>query len=101
MVITHFDDLLGYGNVLGQSKAIEWENVLARAQSVGMTVIYIVLLGTALFHGLYGFRTILFELKIGPGTRKFINVFFWLIGLGMFAFGTWAAVAAMALNGAA
>ena len=98
MIVTHFDDILGWFNVKGPSHAIEWENVVARAQDIMFTVIYIALLVTALFHGLYGFRTILFEMNLGAGARKFVTVLFWLIGLGMFALGTWAAISAMSLQ---
>lgn len=98
MLITHTDDILGYFNVLGPSHAIEWENVVARAQSLMFAAIYIALLGAALFHGLYGARTILFEMNLGAGARRFVNAFFWLAGLGIFIFGTWAAVAAMGIQ---
>jgi len=50
------------------------------------------------FHGLYGFRTILFELSLSRGARKFVNVLFWLFGIGMFVFGAWAAIAASSLE---
>ncbi len=97
MLITHFDGLLRLFNPAGPS-AIAWENVVARAQDVGHAVVYIVLLGAALFHGLYGFRTILFELSLSRGARKFVNVLFWLFGIGMFVFGAWAAIAASSLE---
>jgi succinate dehydrogenase hydrophobic anchor subunit len=69
-----------------------WQNVAARAKSLFFTVTYVVLLGAALFHGLYGLRNILLELNPGAGLRRGINVVLSLAGVGLFAFGTWVAV---------
>lgn len=74
-------------------EAESWQNVAARAKSLFFTVTYVVLLGAALFHGLYGLRNVLFELNPGPGLRKGIDFLFSVAGLGLFVFGTWAAVA--------
>jgi len=97
-IITHMDDILGWFNALGPSHAIEWENVVGRAQNIFFTVTYVVLLIAALFHGLYGFRTILFELNLKSGAKKFVDVLFWLVGLGLFVVGTWAAIVSMTLK---
>ena len=66
------------------------------------TVTYILLLAVALYHGLYGLRTILFELTLKPIVEKVITFVFLVVGLGLFGLGTWAAVAthAIALAGA-
>jgi len=66
------------------------------------TVTYILLLGIVLYHGLYGLRTILFELTLKPATEKTITVVLLVVGVGLFSLGTWAAVAAhgIALAGA-
>ena len=106
MIVTHFDGLLQYMNPVKSedgttASAIDWGNVAHRAGMISTAIIYIALLGAALFHGLYGFRTILFEMSMGRGAQIFINVLFWLIGLGMFVFGTWAAIASMSISGAA
>jgi succinate dehydrogenase / fumarate reductase membrane anchor subunit len=77
-------------------------NSLLRDGSLFFTVAYIILLGAALYHGLYGFRTIVFELTLKPVTEKAITIALVVMGLGLFALGTWAAVAAhrIALAGA-
>jgi succinate dehydrogenase hydrophobic anchor subunit len=56
----------------------------------------------ALYHGLYGLRTILFELTLKPAIEKTITIVLMIVGLGLFGLGTWAAVAAhgIALAGA-
>ncbi len=92
MIIMHLDRTIGIFNPAG-GKPIEWGNVAARSGSAWFTAGYILLLGAALYHGLYGLRNILFELSPPAGLKKAINVLFWLGGLGLFALGTWAAVA--------
>ena len=91
MITMHLNTILGLFNPFG-GEAIEWANVAARGKLVIYAVFYIALLGVALYHGLYGFRTILFELGLKRGTQKFINVLFVIVGLVLFAIGTWAAI---------
>jgi succinate dehydrogenase / fumarate reductase membrane anchor subunit len=63
-------------------------------KSMFFAVTYVVMLGAALYHGLYGLRNILLELNPGAGLRKSINVALSVLGLALFAFGAWVAVAA-------
>jgi succinate dehydrogenase / fumarate reductase membrane anchor subunit len=55
---------------------------------------YILLLGIALYHGLYGLRTIIFELTLKPAAEKAVSAILLILGLGLFGIGTWAAIAA-------
>jgi succinate dehydrogenase / fumarate reductase membrane anchor subunit len=75
------------------SEAVSRENSLFRDSKLFFTVTYILLLGVALYHGLYGLRTILFELTLKPVTEKVINVILLVVGLSLFSLGTWAAIA--------
>ena len=77
-------------------------NSLFRDGLLFFTVTYILLLGVALYHGLYGLRTILFELTLKPAVEKAVTIVLLLVGLGLLGLGTWAAVAAhsIALAGA-
>ena len=93
MAIMHLDQTLGIFGTAG-AEPVEWESVAARAGSVFFTVTYVLLLGAALYHGFYGLRNILMELNPGAGLRKTINVGLTVLGLALFAFGTWAALAA-------
>jgi succinate dehydrogenase / fumarate reductase membrane anchor subunit len=93
MTIMHLDDILGWMDPAG-GKAVDWTNVLARSRMVFFTITYILLLGAALYHGFYGLRVILFELSLKPGARRAINVTLWAAGVGLFALGTAAAIAA-------
>jgi succinate dehydrogenase hydrophobic anchor subunit len=70
---------------------IGWANVMERGKSVFFLVTYVLLLGTALFHGFYGLRNILFELNPGAPTKKALNGLLLTAGIVLFAVGTWAA----------
>jgi succinate dehydrogenase / fumarate reductase membrane anchor subunit len=93
MAIMHLDQSLGIFGFEG-AEPVEWESVAARAGSVFFTATYVLLLGAALYHGFYGLRNILLELDPGAGLRRLINVGLAVVGLGLFVFGTWAALAA-------
>lgn len=93
MAIMHLDATLGIFGTKG-AEPVEWESVAERAKSLFFTVTYILLLGAALYHGLYGLRNILLELNPGTGLRRTINVGLSVLGLALFAFGTWVALAA-------
>lgn len=96
MAIMHLDTLLGLFTPPGV-KPIDWDSVALRAKQGFFTFSYIVLLGAALFHGLYGFRNILFELGPAAGIKKALNLALTVGGLALFVFGAWAAWAAGAL----
>jgi succinate dehydrogenase/fumarate reductase cytochrome b subunit len=83
-------------------EAVSKVNSLYRDGTLFFTVTYIFLLAVALYHGLYGLRTILFELTLEPATEKAISVVLVVVGLGLFGLGTWAAIAvhAIAIAGA-
>jgi succinate dehydrogenase / fumarate reductase membrane anchor subunit len=94
MTIMHLDKvvhLAGYNPAGGHP--IDWANVVARGKSAFMPVSYVLLLGAALFHGLYGLRNILLELDPAAWLRKAIGFVLLLGGLGLFVFGSWVAVA--------
>lgn len=84
------------------TEADEMKNSLFRDGKLFFTVTYIPLLGIALYHGLYGLRTMLFELTLKPTVEKSITLVLLVVGLGLFGLGTWAAVVAhsIALAGA-
>jgi len=97
MTIMHLDQLLlAFG--LGYHDVIEFESVIARGKQTFFMVTYIMLLGAALYHGLYGLRTVLFELNLKKGLQKAITVIFLLGGVGLFVLGTYAAIAAKVMK---
>jgi len=96
MAVMHLNTILGILNPAGGSP-VDWANVVARAKSVFFAVTYVVLLGAALFHGLYGLRNILLELGPARWLRTAIGVVLLVGGIGLFVLGTWAAFASLAL----
>ena len=83
-------------------EAVSKSNSLFRDGRLFFTVTYILLLGVALYHGLYGLRTILFELTLKPVIEKLTTFVLLVLGLGLFGLGAWAAIAthAIAIAGA-
>jgi succinate dehydrogenase hydrophobic anchor subunit len=75
-------------------EAVSKANSLSRDRMPFFTVTYILLLGVALYHGLYGLRTILFEAISKPAITKAVNWLLLLLGIGLFGLGTWGALAA-------
>jgi succinate dehydrogenase / fumarate reductase membrane anchor subunit len=97
MTIMHLDGIVRvFSPAAGQP--IAWANVTARGKSVFFLVNYVLLLGAALFHGLYGLRNILFELNPATGVKKGLNALFFVGGLALFVFGSWAAWAGFTVS---
>jgi succinate dehydrogenase hydrophobic anchor subunit len=96
MAIMHLGAILGVFNPAG-GHPVDWANVMARTKSVFFAVTYVVLLGAALFHGLYGLRNIVFELNPARWLKRTISAVLLVGGIGLFALGTWAAIAGFSL----
>lgn len=92
MVIMHIGGITHLYAPFG-GEAVSKANSLFRDGRLFFTVTYILLLGVALYHGLYGLRTILFELTLKPAAEKAVSVVLLILGLGLFGLGTWAAIA--------
>jgi succinate dehydrogenase hydrophobic anchor subunit len=73
---------------LGVSDPLLWENVVERAKNLIFQFGYIVFLGFALFHGLYGLKNIITEISAGKKYSKVISYIFWIIGIFLFLYGT-------------
>ena len=76
-----------YGMSVDQAR--EFSTMLERGKSVAQFVIYILLLAAGLYHGLYGLRGILRELPLTPTLVKVVDVGVLLLGLAIFALGTY------------
>ncbi len=92
MAIMHLDAVLGFLGLAG-SGTVDAEAVFSRSKQTFFMITYIILLGTALYHGLYGLRNILFELTLSNGAEKAISLLLTVSGLGLFAYGSYVAVA--------
>jgi succinate dehydrogenase / fumarate reductase membrane anchor subunit len=94
MLSTHIGGLTGVFVENRAEDAISPANSQARDASLFFTVTYIVLLAAALYHGLYGLRTILLELSLKPAVERAVTVVLVVVGIGILGFGAWAAIAA-------
>jgi succinate dehydrogenase hydrophobic anchor subunit len=94
MTTMHLGDMTGLWVEHAEESAASPANSQARDASLFLTVIYVALLALALYHGLYGLRTILFELTLKPVAERAVTAVLVVAGLGLFAFGTWAVIAA-------
>lgn len=92
MASIHLSAVFACFNPAG-SDSTAWSNVAFRSKSAFFVFSYIVILAAALYHGFYGLRTILFEAGLKQSARRPLTVFLWVVGLGLFVFGTYAAVA--------
>lgn len=97
--IMHFDSVLTWMGLVpkeawaadggGLTGALNFaHSVLPRMKSVSMTVVYLMLMGFGLFHGLYGLRSIIYELKLARRVRKAAGFLVLLAGIGFGIYGT-------------
>ncbi|MBW7995013.1 MAG: hypothetical protein FVQ81_00290 [Candidatus Glassbacteria bacterium] len=88
--VMHVGGLIG----IPRGEVLTFASVDARSGMAFYLAVYLILLVAALYHGLYGLRSIVFELSfIGPGPRKAINVLLVGAGWGFFFYGAWAIIA--------
>lgn len=76
------------------SEVLSFQLVVERARDPFFTASYIVLLGALLYHGLYGLRGLLLELFPGRAARRAISWGAALLGLALFAYGTYTTILA-------
>ena len=91
MLLLHYDSIL-FVLGIGKENVLSAEAVFARSKEISFLVIYILLLGFALYHGLYGLKNILFELTLPKALEAIVSVVLVLTGLGLFIYGTYAAI---------
>ena len=66
--------------------------VFQRSRQVLFMFVYIALLGTALFHGLYGLRSIFYELSLPKVIEKTVGRVLCVAGIALFLYGSYVAV---------
>jgi succinate dehydrogenase hydrophobic anchor subunit len=84
---------------IGSSDPVRAAEVFHRSQQMIYMITYIVLLGAALFHGLYGLRSMLLELSLSRVLEKTIGGICALAGIGLFIYGTYVAVLVFQMGG--
>jgi len=92
MVIMHMGSILSSLGFNFSDSPTSSEEVFRRSQQVLFMVVYIVLLGTALFHGLYGLRSIFYELSLPKILEKIIGRVLCVAGIALFIYGSYVAV---------
>ena len=70
-------------------EARSFEVMIERGRSVAQFVLYILLLAAGLYHGFYGLRGVIRELPLTPALAKAVDVGILLVGLLVFALGTY------------
>lgn len=89
--IMHFDDLLWYLGI-GFKDTLSFAAVSYRSKMLFHLIVYLILLGTALYHGFYGLRSILFELSLGTRLEKIVSIGITIIGVLLFIYGAQAII---------
>jgi succinate dehydrogenase hydrophobic anchor subunit len=92
MGIMHLSAILNAFGI-GSGESVQSASVFHRSQQFFFMVTYILLLGTALFHGLYGFRSMLCELSFSKTLEKAIGGLFAVVGVCLFVYGSYVAIA--------
>jgi succinate dehydrogenase hydrophobic anchor subunit len=91
----HFG-VMHVGGLFGVSHAevLDFASVSARSKMPFYLVVYLILLPAGLYHGLYGLRSIVYEVTmLGPVIQRVLNVLFIISGWGLFAYGAYAIIA--------
>ena len=94
LIITASLHLMTFSSITGTgyNLALIYSSVVERSTNIFYTTLYIVFLGAALFHGLYGIRRILIELIMGKTIQRFISYFVLLMGVIAFVYGAYVVV---------
>jgi succinate dehydrogenase / fumarate reductase membrane anchor subunit len=90
MFVMHLSKLLGTDVGKG---VLDYYSVMWRSTNVSFAVMYVVLLGVALYHGLYGLRTILFELTLSERAEKVVSALIVFVGILLFIVGSYGTIA--------
>ena len=94
----HLSELLHMAGI-GSGDPVESSQVFERSRQAVYMVTYILLLGTGLFHGLYGLRSIFFEMSLSKALEKTIGGVLAVAGVALFLYGSYVAVVVFQTNG--
>ena len=84
--VMHLSTLFG----IDHATVLSFSSVSGRSGMLFYLAVYLVLLPAGLYHGLYGLRSLIFELSfIGPVLRQWISRILVLSGFGFFIFGAY------------
>jgi succinate dehydrogenase hydrophobic anchor subunit len=77
---------------IGSGDPVQSAEVFHRSRQLIYMVTYILLLGAGLFHGLYGLRSMLFELSLSKAMEKAIGSVCAVAGIVLFVYGGYVAI---------
>ena len=92
MGIMHMGSILSHLGFNFSDHPTNSVEVFERSRHVLFMVIYIALLGTALFHGLYGLRSIFYELSLPKVLEKTIGRALCIAGIALFLYGSYVGI---------
>jgi succinate dehydrogenase hydrophobic anchor subunit len=84
---------------IGSGDPVKSAEVFHRSQQLIYMITYIVLLGAGLFHGLYGLRSMFYELSLSKALEKTIGGVCAVAGVGLFIYGSYVAVVVYQIGG--
>ena len=94
----HLGELLHMAGI-GSGDPVDASRVFERSRQAVYMITYILLLGTGLFHGLYGLRSIFFELSLSKSLEKTIGGILAVAGIALFIYGSYVAVVVFQTSG--
>ncbi|MDR7418519.1 MAG: hypothetical protein QN178_06380 [Armatimonadota bacterium] len=86
MALMHYQAIIAWLGG-GYQEVLAFASVAARDRSPAMRVVYVLLLGAALYHGLYGARGVLQEIWSTPRAARVISVALLAFGLVVLVYG--------------
>jgi len=92
MGIMHMGSILGALGFDFSDTPTKTGEVFERSRQVLFMVVYIALLGAALYHGLYGLRSIFYELSLPKVLEKSVGRTLCIAGIALFLYGSYVAV---------
>ena len=95
MHLSEILEMMGFGS----GEPVDASLVFERSRQAIYMVAYILLLGVGLFHGLYGLRSIFFELSLPRRAEKTIGGLLAVAGIALFIYGSYVAVALFQTRG--
>lgn len=87
-LIMHYDTVLVWLN-LSSGNPLSFGSVLHRMQALSHTVIYMLLLLVGLYHGLYGMRSMIWEINFPTRGKQAVSYLLILVGLVVAAWGSY------------
>jgi succinate dehydrogenase hydrophobic anchor subunit len=84
---------------IGSGDPVKSAEVFRRGRQLLFLITYVLLLGSALFHGLYGLRSMIYELSFSKKFEKAIGGLCALTGVALFIYGSYVAVRVFQMKG--